>query len=125
MKYRLIWQKSTPLDLSQILDDRGRPVVFIGKGANVTIDAITYKHPLVQKYCGNGLDIEVIDPIPLQDVSRINSPTATPLSLTTPTSELARIIYKKRNAPYLKENISDKDTTPSKKYYRSKRTKDT
>lgn len=130
MKYRLIWQKNTPLDLSQILDDRGRPIVFIGKGAQVTVDAITYKHPLIQKYCGNGLDINIIDPIPLQDISRIDSPTATPPSLTTPTAELARIIYKKRNAPYLKdESVKDEsikdtsDNTIAPKKYRSKRIK--
>lgn len=127
MKYRLTWQKDTPLDLSQILDTRGRPVIFTGKNTSVIIDGITYTHPLIQKYCGKGINAEIIDLIPL------THSTVYPPTLSSPTANLAHVVYKKINEPYLKGEPSNKESStkeipnkaPSltKKYYRSKRIK--
>ncbi|MGD9209166.1 MAG: hypothetical protein PVI90_00245 [Desulfobacteraceae bacterium] len=118
MQYCLTWQKNTPLDLSQILDTRGRPVVFIGKGANVTVDAITYKHPLIQKYLKCGLSARTNLPVTKEPpavketpITIINSPIIeeTPVTIKTFTAE--------HNPP--------KTVSPPKKLYRSKRIKHT
>lgn len=55
-KYRLTWKGDGSLDLSQVLDDRGQPIVLTEKGAGATVDAVTYKHPLVQHYLKSGLE---------------------------------------------------------------------
>lgn len=57
-KYRLTWQGTGSLDLSQVLDDRGQPVVLPTKGAQATVNAATYMHPLVQHYLKSGLKAE-------------------------------------------------------------------
>ena len=117
MQYCLTWQKNTPLDLSQILDTRGRPVVFIGKGANVTIDAVTYKHPLIQKYLKCGLSARANSPITKEPTALKEMPIA--ITNTTPALKETPVTIKtftaKHNPP--------KTVSPPKKLYRSKRIK--
>jgi outer membrane biosynthesis protein TonB len=55
-KYRLTWKGDGSLDLSQVLDDRGQPIVLAEKGAGANVDAVTFKHPLVQHYLKAGLE---------------------------------------------------------------------
>lgn len=55
-KYRLTWQGDGSLDLSQVLDDRGVPIVLATRGAGATVDAVTFQHPLVQHYLKSGLE---------------------------------------------------------------------
>lgn len=54
-KYRLVWDGAGSLDLSQVLDERGVPVIFAKRGAAVIVDGLTFKHPLVQNYLTSGL----------------------------------------------------------------------
>lgn len=54
-KYCLTWQGDGSLDLSQVLDDGGVPIIFPTKGAAAVVDEQTYKHPHVQNYLRAGL----------------------------------------------------------------------
>lgn len=59
-KYRLTWQGTGALDLSQVLDVRGKPVLLTKPGDSVVVDRGTYGHPLVQRYVGSGLKVDEI-----------------------------------------------------------------
>lgn len=54
-KYRLEWQGDGSLDLSQVLDEHGIPVIFPRRGATAIVDARTFAHPHIQNYLGAGL----------------------------------------------------------------------
>jgi hypothetical protein len=55
-KYRLTWTGDGSLDLSQVPDDRGVPIVFTKKGAEAVVDEGSYRHPLVQRCLKSGLE---------------------------------------------------------------------
>lgn len=63
-KYRLTWTGDGSLDLSQILDERGRPVVLTQKGAKAIVSAATYQHPLIRHYEKSGLKGEKLSETP-------------------------------------------------------------
>lgn len=58
VKYRLTWQGTGALDLSQVADETGMPVLFTRPGDSIIVTAGTFQHPLVQNYIGNGLGAE-------------------------------------------------------------------
>ena len=57
-KYRLTWRGSGALDLSQVTDDSGLPILFVKPGDHVLVNAGTFRHPLVQNYVNRGIDVE-------------------------------------------------------------------
>lgn len=59
-KYRLTWRGTGALDLSQVLDECGVPVLFTKPGDSVLLNAGTFRHPLVQSCIGHGLEVETI-----------------------------------------------------------------
>jgi len=59
-KYRLTWRGTGALDLSQVLDECGVPVLFTKPGDCVLLNAGTFRHPLVQSCVGHGLEVETI-----------------------------------------------------------------
>lgn len=61
-KHRLTWTGDGSLDLSQVLDDRGIPILFPKTGAAVIVRESALKHPLVQRYLkpGAGMKSEVV-----------------------------------------------------------------
>jgi len=73
-KYSLTWQGDGSLDLSQVLDDRGVPIIFSAKGAIAVVDMQTYKHPHIQNYLRAGL---VATPL--------GTPTPEPVAAPPPT----------------------------------------
>jgi hypothetical protein len=62
VKYRLTWQGAGALDLSQVTDDAGLPVLFAGPGSIVVVNDGTLRHPLVQNYLHDGLKAERLGP---------------------------------------------------------------
>jgi len=78
-KYRLTWQGDGSLDLSQVLDDRGQPILLTEKGAGATVDAVTYQHPLVQHYLKSGLQGAPLGaPAPVAQAAAAPSPAPKP-----------------------------------------------
>jgi len=59
-KYRLTWHGGGALDLSQVLDERGIPVLFTKPGDSVVVDGGTFKHPLIQRYTKQGIQAEEV-----------------------------------------------------------------
>lgn len=49
-KHRLTWNGHGSLDLSQVLDVRGVPILFPKPGTAVVVDENTLRHPIVQRY---------------------------------------------------------------------------
>ena len=65
-KYRLVRTDPGVLDLSQVLDDQGRPVLLKKAGDFAVVDEPTTKHPLVQRFVGAGLALEEVSLTPVQ-----------------------------------------------------------
>jgi hypothetical protein len=78
VKYRLTWQGTGALDLSQVADETGMPVLFTRPGDSVIITAGTFQHPFVQSYLSNGLQAERL--------GAVIEPASTPLKLAAPPS---------------------------------------
>jgi len=78
VKYRLTWHGTGALDLSQVADETGMPVLFTRPGDSVIITAGTFQHPFVQSYLGSGLRAERL--------GAIIEPAATSLKTTAPLS---------------------------------------
>ena len=84
-KYRLTWRGTGALDLSQVLDECGVPVLFTKPGDSVLLNAGTFRHPLVQSCIGHGIEVETIglpaapmtSPAPLPPALRIVAPVVT------------------------------------------------
>jgi hypothetical protein len=76
-KYRLEWQGVGSLDLSQILDEHGVPVIFPRPGAVAIVDARTFAHPHVQNYLKAGLVGTLIGP-GATPVIKVDAPPAPP-----------------------------------------------
>jgi len=53
--YRLTWTGDGSLDLSAVLDVRGKPILFDKKGAQAVVDEISLKHPVVTRYGKAGM----------------------------------------------------------------------
>jgi len=106
VKYRLTWQGTGALDLSQVADEIGMPVLFTRPGDSVIVTAGTFQHPLVQNYIGNGLGAErlgaVVDarpvspavtapppppPLPPPPEPLLVAPPAPPTEVAVPTPE--------------------------------------
>lgn len=60
-KYRLTWTGDGSLDLSQVRDDQGIPIVLIKPGAETVVTEDGYRHPLVQRYLTRGLKATLLD----------------------------------------------------------------
>lgn len=58
--YKLTRTGNGALDLSQVLDTSGNPIVFRRKGDACVVSALNATHPLVQRYNGHGLLIQEI-----------------------------------------------------------------
>lgn len=63
-KYRLVRTDPGALDLSQILDDKGRPILLKKAGDFAIVNEPTSKHPLVQRFLGAGLQMQEISLTP-------------------------------------------------------------
>jgi len=102
-KYRLIWERDGALDLSQVLDDRGKPILLTEKGAFVTVDAAALQHPVVKRYLGSGLKQESLEGTPpVTPASPAAAPTsvkATPPSAPEPKPEPAPIVATPKPEP--------------------------
>lgn len=61
-KYCLEWQGDGSLDLSQVLDEHGVPVIFPRRGATAIVDARTFSHPHIQNYLKAGLKGTAVSP---------------------------------------------------------------
>ena len=85
-KFRLTWRGTGALDLSQVLDECGVPVLFTKPGDSVLLNAGTFHHPLVQNCIGHGLEVEtlglpailVTPPAPLPPAPRVIVPPPPP-----------------------------------------------
>ena len=91
VKYRLTWRGTGALDLSQVLDECGMPVLFTRPGECVLVSAGTYRHPTIQGYVGHGLQADEIGTTPVAVAPP--SPTLPPalpslLSIPVPSSPL-------------------------------------
>lgn len=112
-KYRLTWQGGGALDLSQVLDERGVPVLFTKTGDSVVVDGGTYQHPLVQRYVGNGLAAEEADtkaaaaPAPTPAPPPAAKPKPAPEPKTEPPPEPSPPIPEPEPEP---EKVEVKDT---------------
>jgi hypothetical protein len=60
-KHRLTWTGDGSLDLSQVPDERGVPIVFTKPGDEAVVNEGSYRHPLVQRYLKSGLKAESLD----------------------------------------------------------------
>jgi hypothetical protein len=76
-KYRLVRTDPGVLDLSQVLDDQGKPILLSKQGAEVVVDENTLKHPLVARYVGAGLHAEEVSLTPVQAPATPVVPAAT------------------------------------------------
>jgi hypothetical protein len=76
-KYRIVRTDPGVLDLSQVLDDRGKPILLSGVGAATVVDEHTLKHPLVARYVGAGLAAEEVSLTPVQAPATPVVPAAT------------------------------------------------
>jgi hypothetical protein len=100
-KYRLTWQGGGALDLSQVLDERGVPVLFTKPGDSVVVDGGTFGHPLVQRYVGSGLKAEEAD-------TKATMQAATPAP-PPPAPPIAKVATEPPPAPE-PEKVKVKDT---------------
>lgn len=88
-KYRLVRTEVGVLDLSQVLDDQGRPILLDGVGAEVVVAEHVVKHPLVARYVGAGIQAEEIPvQVPRVPVTPAVSapPPAPPVAKPAPTA---------------------------------------
>jgi len=68
--YRLTWSGTGVLDLSQVLDTRGRPIVLSAQQPVISIPESVLKNPYIQRYLGGDLTAELIDgPKPTEPAS--------------------------------------------------------
>lgn len=79
-KFRLIRTDVGVLDLTQVLDDQGRPLLLRGKGAEVVVAEHALKHPLVARYIDAGIEaVEIPVQVPSVPVaSGVPAPPPTP-----------------------------------------------
>jgi hypothetical protein len=97
-KYRLVRTAPGVLDLSQVLDDQGRPVLLRALSDYAVVDAGTAQHPLVTRFVGAGLAIEEISPTPAAGpaipvpVPTVPKTIVTPAPAPAPTPEPRVII---------------------------------
>ncbi len=82
-KHRLTWTGDGSLDLSQVLDDRGIPILFPKTGAAVIVRDNALKHPLVLRYLkpGAGMKSEVVGEgpaVPAAPAAAAPAPAAPP-----------------------------------------------
>lgn len=85
--YKLTRTGDGALDLSQVPDASGRPVVLQRKGDSCVVNELNAKHPLVQRYKGHGLLVEEIslkiDGAPAVPATAPAPPTPAPLPPVT------------------------------------------
>jgi len=88
-KHRLTWTGDGSLDLSQVLDDRGIPILFPKTGAEVIVNEGTLTHPFVQRYLkpGAGLKNEVVGNGPAVPAAPAAAPAAPPTPKPAPTPD--------------------------------------
>lgn len=65
-KYRLVRTDPGVLDLSQVLDEQGRPVLLKKANDFAIVDEATSKHPTIQRFVGAGLKLEEVSLTPVQ-----------------------------------------------------------
>ena len=65
-KYRLVRTDPGTLDLSQVLDEQGRPVLLKKANDFAIVDEATSKHPMIQRFVGAGLKLEEVSLTPVQ-----------------------------------------------------------
>ena len=88
-KHRLTWTGDGSLDLSQVLDDRGVPILFPKKNAEAVVTEGALKHPLVQRYLkpGGGLKSEPLGEGPAVPAAPAAAPAAPPKPKPEPAPE--------------------------------------
>jgi len=93
-KHRLTWNGHGSLDLSQVLDVRGVPILFPKPGTAVVVDENTLRHPIVQRYLKSpsleavNLDGPAAAPAPVKAAPPPPPPPApTPEPMPEPTPE--------------------------------------
>lgn len=82
-KYRLTWTGDGSLDLSQVLDDRGVPIVLTKPGAEAVVTEGGYRHPLVQRCLKSGLKATPLDG-PVTQAAAPPAPKAPAVPKTAP-----------------------------------------
>ena len=112
-KHRLTWTGDGSLDLSQVLDERGIPILFPKTGAAVIVRESALKHPLVQRYLkpGAGMTSEVVGEGPAVPAA----PAAAPAPTAPPKPKPAPDPEPKEKAPEAKAEKKEKPKTFSTK----------
>jgi hypothetical protein len=65
-KYRLVRTDPGVLDLSQVLDEQGKPILLKKAGDFAVVNEAATKHPLVNRFVGAGLKLEEVSLTPVQ-----------------------------------------------------------
>ena len=88
-KHRLTWTGDGSLDLTQVLDDRGIPILFPKKGADVIVRDGALTHPFIQRYLkpGAGLKAEQVGDGPAVPAAPAAAPAAPPKPKPAPTPD--------------------------------------
>lgn len=104
-KYRLTWRGEGSLDLSQILDVRGIPILFAKKEAVIVVDEGTVRHPLIQQYVGTKLTAEPID---VPNAAQTSTGTTLPVQLPTTSSTIEKeTTIVEEATPIVEEPVAD------------------
>lgn len=83
-KHRLTWTGDGSLDLSQVLDDRGVPIIFTKKGDEAVVNEGSYRHPLVQRCLKSGLTATSLDGAAPQAPAPVKAAPAAPKAAPAP-----------------------------------------
>jgi outer membrane biosynthesis protein TonB len=65
-KYRLVRTDPGVLDLSQVLDEQGKPVLLKKAGDFAVVNETATQHPLIKRFIGAGLQLEEVSLTPVQ-----------------------------------------------------------
>jgi len=88
-KYRLVRTAPGVLDLSQVLDDQGRPVLLRALNDFAVVNEATAQHPLVKRFVDAGIRVEEVSLTPgsVPAVPVVDKVTAPPKPAPAPAPE--------------------------------------
>ena len=112
-KYRLTWTGDGSLDLSQVPDDRGVPIVFTKPGDTAVVNEGSYRHPLVQRYLKSGLKADSPDGAVQQAPAPAPKAPAVPKTAPEPTPPAKEPETKKVEAKDVMTSASKLDVKPT------------
>jgi type IV secretory pathway VirB10-like protein len=109
-KYRLVRTDPGVLDLSQVLDEQGRPVLLKKANDFAVVDEVTSQHPMVQRFIGAGLKLEEVSLTPVQ------APATPVVEVTAPPKPPPKPAAPAPPEVMTKESVEDKpaDDEPTK-----------